>query len=795
MPVTGYDLTSQRVNSELPDLASVLGHIDTTKFLFDDQEDKPVNHHTPVASPDRRSFLHMNTTNDKDNFPILIRREDNNTMQYSALDSATEQSPSTEPQSQTGWSSFASRHRQSQSSLPMNNLHQQLEDLNISSPVERTEPSSRNMAGPGNSRRSSDLKFSPFGQSNRASAHAAQNGSFTMPKLQSSFSTNDIPTVKNPNGINGGQGAITPSTANSHAENHYHNHNASIGRIPTGVPSNRQSRDLTATTTQAEEQRPVTRQSALHASAAPFNSGVASPTNAPAAVNATPNSAMMGPYGAPAFFGGYGMNMMNQQIVPQQGQWAQGAVPQMYQNPYTQYGPTYQAYAAGGRFNDSQPRVIQSRRTAGQEQNRFQDFDLDTQRNEILALCKDQYGCRFLQKKLEERNEDFTLAIFEETKDAVIELMTDPFGNYLCQKLLEYTKDDQRTVLIKNAAPSMVGIALNQHGTRALQKMIEYILNAEQISTIIEALQSNVVALIQDLNGNHVIQKCLNHLKPQDAQFIFSAVGNNCVEVGTHRHGCCVLQRCIDHASGDQKNMLIHQISESSIKLVQDPFGNYVVQYILDLAEQKFTHPLCVKFMGRVVELSKQKFSSNVIEKCIRVAAHEIKRVMIDEILLPGELEGVMRDPYANYVIQTALDYADNDTCIRLIDAMRPIIPGIRQTPYGRRIQTKIQDREARLAQGSGPALIDPQSLATSPMTSPHASQAVPYNPNIQSPQNPYVGLANGYQSPQRIGNPTQPGFQNSQHQSFGRAAASYGMNGGNMNSNAGGMGNNMGYF
>ena len=223
------------------------------------------------------------------------------------------------------------------------------------------------------------------------------------------------------------------------------------------------------------------------------------------------------------------------------------------------------------------------------------------------------------------------MLIYEETSPHMIELMTgeyghpslrtlltgilDPFGNYLCQKLLEYSNDDQRTVLIRNAAPAMVKIALNQHGTRALQKMIEFVSTKEQIETITEALRFEVVPLIQDLNGNHVIQKCLNHLSSEDAQFIFDAVGKNCIVVGTHRHGCCVLQRCIDHASGHQKGQLVQHITRNAFALVQDPFGNYVVQYILDLNEPAFSQPLAQSFLGKVATLSKQKFSSNVIEK------------------------------------------------------------------------------------------------------------------------------------------------------------------------------------
>jgi len=220
---------------------------------------------------------------------------------------------------------------------------------------------------------------------------------------------------------------------------------------------------------------------------------------------------------------------------------------------------------------------------------------------------------------------------------------------------------------------------------------------------IIEALSGQVVDLIQDLNGNHVIQKCLNHLKSAEAQFIFDAVGEHCVVVGTHRHGCCVLQRCIDHASGYQKSDLIRQITAHSINLVQDPFGNYVVQYILDLNEPLFTTPMCEGFRGRIVELSKQKFSSNVIEKCIRCAEMSAKAMMIEELLVNVEdLEQLMRDSYGNYVVQTALEFAPPEMCISLIDIMRPILPSIRQTPYGRRIQSKVQEREGRLAAYTG---------------------------------------------------------------------------------------------
>lgn len=328
--------------------------------------------------------------------------------------------------------------------------------------------------------------------------------------------------------------------------------------------------------------------------------------------------------------------------------------------------------------------------------SRYNNLPLESVGGTIYDLCKDQHGCRYLQKQLENRNPDQIHMIWLETNQHVVELMTDPFGNYLCQKLLEYCNDEERTVLIQNASQDMVRIALNQHGTRALQKMIEFISTSAQVGIIVEAFRDRVVELIQDLNGNHVIQKCLNKLSPLDAQFIFDAVGNNCVEVGTHRHGCCVLQRCIDHASGDQKVWLIQRITDNACNLVVDPFGNYVVQYIIDLNEPSFTEPLVSMFKGRIPEFSRHKFSSNVVEKCLRCAQAPSKDLIAEELLGPGEMDRLLRDQYANYVIQTALDYATPYMKHRLIETIRPTLPAIRSTPYGRRIQAKVQSYDAR---------------------------------------------------------------------------------------------------
>ncbi|OLN92189.1 Pumilio domain-containing protein C6G9.14, partial [Colletotrichum chlorophyti] len=638
--------------------------------------------------------------NGDDNFPTLVRRDDQMLSASSAaLDLALSPSPAPDAPSTNGWGNI-NRHRTQQS----------LSAINTSSLNGAATPGDI-----GNNRssvrHSLDLKFFPDAPSeNQASIISPPANSImaTPPKLQSSFSANDVPTVKSTSNA-----AVT----NNHAQQHFHNHNASIGRIPAGAVHGRHSRELSHDNSNnlgapREQAGPFPSiGSALHANAAPFGPGAPGQgfphtSQGPQATNSTatagpPNNAYgnffpngyvspnsngppvssPGPYGMPLLaMGMQNMNLGGSNIYPAQN--------------YAGYGALYNAQP---QPRDSQARVIQHRRQMDNEaMSRYNGLALETVGGQIYDLCKDQHGCRYLQKKLEERNPEQVHMIWLETNQHVIELMTDPFGNYLCQKLLEFCNDDERTVLIQNAAVDMVRIALNQHGTRALQKMIEFVTTPTQIEMIINALRYQVVELIQDLNGNHVIQKCLNKLSAQDAQFIFDAVGTNCVDVGTHRHGCCVLQRCIDHASGEQKVWLISKITDHAPILVQDPFGNYVVQYIIDLNEPAFTEPIVRMFQNRIGALSRHKFSSNVIEKCLRCSQEPSRDMIVDELLNPGEMERLLRDSYANYVIQTALEYATPHSKFRLVDAIRPILPSIRSTPYGRRIQAKIQAFEGR---------------------------------------------------------------------------------------------------
>jgi hypothetical protein len=199
------------------------------------------------------------------------------------------------------------------------------------------------------------------------------------PKLQQSYSANDVPTVKNSNGTSN-----ISSNANNHAQQHFHNHNASLGRIPAGAVPNRHSRELSGDNNNSTANRDVSAYasigSTLHANAPAFGP-VATNAYQPGAAN-TSVAAPTGPTGPAQYpyyngannYNGVGNNTAGNNFatgmlgMSMQGLSLNGNNGQPMYSPHG-YGGYNQMYNPVARVvpQDSQARVIQNRRQMDNE--------------------------------------------------------------------------------------------------------------------------------------------------------------------------------------------------------------------------------------------------------------------------------------------------------------------------------------------------------------------------------------------------------------------------------------------
>ncbi|KAG5506200.1 hypothetical protein GH5_05885 [Leishmania sp. Ghana 2012 LV757] len=326
---------------------------------------------------------------------------------------------------------------------------------------------------------------------------------------------------------------------------------------------------------------------------------------------------------------------------------------------------------------------------------------IDSLRGKVYETAKDQHGCRYLQRWLDTNcDPEVVQVIMEEIIPHVGELMTDQYANFLIQKLFDIMPDDVRYKVAIVAAPQICTIALTPHGTFSVQKMIETISTREEMEIICEALAKDVVRLIKDAHGNHVIQKVLQRFHFEDKEYIYRAVATDCVSIAKNKQGCCVLQRCLEYASPRQKAALVDQVLACCLQIAQDPFGNYVLQYVLEAKDSKINDTIALAFLPHLVQLSMNKFSSNVMEKVLRGASRPVQVMYVEEMCSPEIISHLIQDDFGNYVLQTALTIITPAHAEQLVNAIRPFMPLIKNAPYAKKMEGKIE-AVARKMEGS----------------------------------------------------------------------------------------------
>ena len=131
-----------------------------------------------------------------------------------------------------------------------------------------------------------------------------------------------------------------------------------------------------------------------------------------------------------------------------------------------------------------------------------------------------------------------------------------------------------------------------------------------------------------------------------------------------HNYGCRVIQRLIEK-SNEYKPIIgvITKLSTNVEELSMDAYGNYVIQHILEHGTIENVEAVlsCVK--KNLPKMSRQKFSSNVIEKALEhsndVQRKEIVREILKEEKGVNILGEMMRDKFANYVVQKCIEHSD----------------------------------------------------------------------------------------------------------------------------------------
>ncbi|CAF3587182.1 unnamed protein product [Rotaria sp. Silwood1] len=313
----------------------------------------------------------------------------------------------------------------------------------------------------------------------------------------------------------------------------------------------------------------------------------------------------------------------------------------------------------------------------------------------FAEFSMDQHGSRFIQQKLERATNAEKDMVFKEIISSAPQLMTDVFGNYVIQKFFEFGSSEHKAYLAHSIRGNVLSLALQMYGCRVIQKAVETLQPEYQIQ-IARELEGNIVKCIEDQNGNHVIQKCIECCLGDDIDFIIRDVTKQVFQLSAHPYGCRVIQRILENCKESQTRPILDILHSELENLVQDQYGNYVIQHVLEHGKIEDRSRIVNAIMGRVLHLSQHKFASNVVEKCVTYATRDEKRQLIDEVVSFGDgpnsaLLTMMKDQFANYVVQKMIDVAEPAQRKILLQKVRPHIQSLRKFTYGKHIITKLE--------------------------------------------------------------------------------------------------------
>ncbi|KAH9496628.1 Pumilio 2 [Bulinus truncatus] len=329
--------------------------------------------------------------------------------------------------------------------------------------------------------------------------------------------------------------------------------------------------------------------------------------------------------------------------------------------------------------------------------NRIPNLSLKDLVNHVVEFSQDQHGSRFIQQKLERATPQEKGMVFGEILSAAYSLMTDVFGNYVIQKFFEFGTSDQKQTLAQRVRGHVLPLALQMYGCRVIQKALESIPADMQVE-IVKELDGHVLKCVKDQNGNHVVQKCIECVDPKYLQFIIDAFKGQVYSLSTHPYGCRVIQRILEHCTAEQTAPVLEELHEHTERLVQDQYGNYVIQHVLEHGRMEDKSKIVNTIRGKVLMLSQHKFASNVVEKCVSHSSRQERAMLIEEVCNMSDgyghhsaLYSMMKDQFANYVVQKMIDVAEPPQRKVLMHKIRPHIATLRKYTYGKHILAKLE--------------------------------------------------------------------------------------------------------
>lgn len=188
---------------------------------------------------------------------------------------------------------------------------------------------------------------------------------------------------------------------------------------------------------------------------------------------------------------------------------------------------------------------------------------------------------------------------------------------------------------------------------------------------VLSCLLNHLMKVSMDVYGTHVIEKILVCFEYDLISPISSFILNNFLFLSSNPNGLCIIKKeVILEYKKDNYFRLKHQLEKNALTLIQNPYGNYALQMVIENWSNEDIEMILLQFVDKCSTLSIQKYSSNVIEKCLQKSELFLSNFIREVCLNKNTVVLLMMNNFGQYVLQTALKCAQYKNKIYLLSAL-----------------------------------------------------------------------------------------------------------------------------
>ena len=278
---------------------------------------------------------------------------------------------------------------------------------------------------------------------------------------------------------------------------------------------------------------------------------------------------------------------------------------------------------------------------------------MKTRKNNIIEYLSTQRGAKEVEKILKHSPNECINILLEHINTSLTKIMIHLYGNYFCQKVIQISSPEQITTMLTLIANDFPQIAKDYSGTHVLQALLDVISTQEQRDLIMQSIKGKELEMSYDANATHVIQKIIQCIPEDQREQLNVIIIDNIHQLSQDANGICLVKKYIaNNTLHENKIKISNVLINKCLSIAQNPYGNYAIQYVLEEWKSEDCGEIIDIIIDNIFELSKQKFSSNVVEKTIELIDVTRKEKIISKILDENCINVLIRNKFGKYVVQ-----------------------------------------------------------------------------------------------------------------------------------------------